>query len=328
MRVRLAVLSLSLILASLGGAGRAPAAGGQAGVACRTLGYTVTLPPNWPASGLSCVPHLTIVAPNHLSSLTINVYAHAPTTLPRMSADLAAWLAPVVRPKAPSLRKITIHGIAFVVFTGTLGSGANVESVVTAETYHDGRLYLLNGLSAGTVAAPNYLQGIASIIFSLRLERSTGPVPAAALDRTTLGVPLSRFERDLGTPSGYTPAVNLYSWRPCSAANREVVEVRFSHAVAYRIALLNCNQANLPNYLAIVGMLLPDDATPIGATTSAKLGLLNLFYSQELHDVLPAAMRADPANRHDCAAKPVAAGTLFVGQAQGVIAVGLGGCES
>jgi len=328
MRVRLAVLSLSLLLASLGGAGRVPAAGGQAGVACRALGYSVTLPSNWPASGLSCVPHLTIVAPNHLSSLTINVYAHAPTTLPRMSADLAAWLAPAFRPESPNLRKLTIHGIAFVVFTGTLVSGANAESVVTAETFHDGRLYLINGLSAGTVTETNYLQGIASIIFSLRLERPTGPVPVAALDRTTLGVPLTRFERDLGAPSGYTPSVDLYSWRPCTTTNREVVEVRFSHAVAYRIALLNCNQVNLPNYLAIVGTLLPDDATPIGATTSAKLGLLNLFYSQELHDVLPAAMRADPANRHDCAGKPVAAGTLFVGQSQGVIAVGLGGCES
>lgn len=328
MRARLAVLSLSLLFASLGGAGRAPAAGGQAGMVCSALGYAVTLPSNWPASGLSCVPHLTIVAPNHLSSLTINVYAHTPTTFPRMSADLAAWLAPVVRPALPNLRKLTIHGHAFVVFTGALGSGANAESVVTAETYHAGRLYLLNGLSAGTVTGKNYLQGIASIIYSLRLEPPTGSVPAVALDRTTLGVPLTRFERDLGMPSGTTQAVNLYTWRPCTVANHEVVEVRFSHAVAYRIALLNCNQVNLPNYLAIVGTLLPDDATPIGATTSAKLGLLSLFYSQELHDVLPAAMRADPANRHDCAGKPVAAGTLFVGQSQGVIAVGLGGCES
>jgi hypothetical protein len=328
MRGRIAVLLFAIMLAFLGGAGQAPAAGEQAAIACRALGYTVTLPSSWPATGLSCSPHLTIAGPNHLSSLTINVYTHGATSLPLMSADLEQWLAPVFRPDPPNLRRLTIHGIAFVVFTGTLGSGANSESLVTAETYHDGRLYLLNGLSVGTVESTNYLQGIASIVFSLRLERPTGPVPAVALSRTTLGVALSRFERDLGAPSGYTASVDLYSWRPCTAANREMVEVRFSHAVAYRIALLNCNQINLPNYLAIVGRLLPEDATPIGATTSTKLGLLNLYYSQELHDVLPAAMRADRANRHDCAGRPVAAGTLFVGQSQGVIAVGLGGCES
>ncbi|MGH2347278.1 MAG: hypothetical protein ACRDG4_18785 [Chloroflexota bacterium] len=80
-----------------------------------------------------------------------------------------------------------------------------------------------------------------------------------------------------------------------------------------------CSQANIPNYLSIIGMLLPEDAVPIGVADSQNLGKPALYYSQELHDLLSAALRTDPANPHDCAGKLVAAGTLFVG---------LGGCEA
>ena len=331
MRARIAALFAAMALATLGGLPQANAASGLATLSCPSVGFTITLPPRWPATGAVCSAHLTVAAADRLSSVTINVYGHAATTPAHLQADLKGWLAPLVRSaNPPTFRTVSRAGVALVSSLIVLHEGSREQTAAYAEAYRSGRLYLIYGLATqgvGNSKRSAYDQAMSSVIFTLRFTEATSPAPGLALGRTTLGAPLSRFKADLGTPTSYTPSVNLYSWRPCSAASREVVDVRFSHGIAYRIALLNCGQADLPNYLSIVGMLLPEDAVPIGFTASVNLGTLNLYYSRELHDVLPSAMRVDPANLHDCGGKAVAAGTLFVGQATGTIAVGLGGCE-
>jgi hypothetical protein len=332
MRGWMRALFAALALASLGGSPRVRAASGLVTVPCPDLGYTITLPPRWPATGVVCSAHTTVAAADRLSSVTINVYKHAAITTTQMQQNLKGLLAPMVRSAdPPAFSTVKRNGFALVSSQVILHEGSQEQTAVYAESYRSGRLYFLYGLAtepSGHTESSAYDQGMSSVISTIRLTPSPGSAPVSAMGRTTLGASVSRFKADLGKPSSYTPSLDLYTWRPCSASNQEIVDVRFSQGIAYRIVLINCGRANLPNYLSIISTLLPEDAVPIGFTNSKTLGTLNLYYSQDLHDVLPSALRVDPANLHDCGGNTVAAGTLFVGQATGTIAVGLGGCET
>ncbi len=331
MWARIAVILAALILTSLGGSLKANAGSATSGVPCPGFGFALSVPADRPAAGVACSAHTTVSSADRLSSVTIHVYGHSALTPAQLQADMHGWAAPLFRAGRPPVFKTIRAGSGSLVTTvDAVVSGSQVQTVLYGEGYGNGRLYIVEGLAGGSPGSKGsgYAQAMIAVVNTLRFTPPSGPAPRTGLGRTTLGAPVSRFKADLGTPSSYTPSYDLYTWRPCSASNREIVDVRFSHGVAFRIALVNCAQANLPNYLSIIGSLLPEDAIPIGFASSPTFGALSLYYSQELHDALPSAMRLDPANLHDCVGRVVAPGTLFVGQATGTIAVGLGGCET